>query len=102
MEEFGPYIVITPGLALAHARPDESILKTGLSLTTLALPVNFNCEFDPVDIVLTLAAKNNDDHHEMLQKLSFYLSHEGKMDFIRSCKNVKELANDINEYKIED
>ena len=101
VEEFGPYIVIAPGLAIAHARPDDSVLKTGLSLVTLSSPVNFGCDLDPVDIVITLAAKNNDDHHEMLQKLSFYLSEEGTMDYIRTCTSPKELAAQINEFEIE-
>ena len=31
VEEHGPYIVITPGFALAHARPDDSVARTGMS-----------------------------------------------------------------------
>ena len=31
VEENGPYIVIIPGLALSHSRPDVSVNKTGLS-----------------------------------------------------------------------
>ena len=54
VEENGPYIVIIPGLALSHSRPDVSVNKTGLSLITLSKPVCFDCDNDPVDIVLTL------------------------------------------------
>ena len=36
VEENGPYIVIIPGLALSHSRPDVSVNKTGLSLITLS------------------------------------------------------------------
>ena len=52
VEENGPYIVIIPGLALSHSRPDVSVKKTGLSLITLSKPVCFNCDNDPADIVL--------------------------------------------------
>ena len=55
VEENGPYIVIIPGLALSHSRPHVSVNKTGLSLITLSKPVCFDCDNDPVDIVLTLA-----------------------------------------------
>ena len=41
VEENGPYIVIIPGLALSHSRPDVSVNKTGLSLITLSKPVLF-------------------------------------------------------------
>ena len=35
VEELGPYIVIIPHIAIAHARPSESVLKNGISLVTL-------------------------------------------------------------------
>ncbi|WP_373898056.1 PTS sugar transporter subunit IIA [Haloimpatiens sp. FM7315] len=101
VEELGPYIVIAPGLALSHARPDVSVLKTGLSLLTLTKPINFNSENDPVDIVLTLAAKDDTDHLSMLQQISCYLSEDGMMDHIRNCTDVKELAEEINNYEVE-
>ena len=40
VKEMGPYIVIGPGLALAHSRPDASVLKTGISLITLDEAIN--------------------------------------------------------------
>lgn len=64
VEENGPYIVIIPGLALSHSRPDVSVKKTGLSLITLSKPVCFDCDNDPVDIVLTLAATDDTFHLE--------------------------------------
>ena len=56
VEEFGPYIVIAPGIALAHARPSEAVLETGLSLAVLAAPVEFGSHNDPVRLVFGLAA----------------------------------------------
>ena len=32
IEKFGPYIVIAPGIALAHGKPSEAVIATGLSL----------------------------------------------------------------------
>ena len=69
VEENGPYIVIIPGLALSHSRPDVSVKKTGLSLITLSKPVCFNCDNDPVDIVLTLAATDDTSHLQKLQSM---------------------------------
>lgn len=102
VNELGPYIVIAPGLALSHSRPDENVIKTGISLLTLTEPINFNCENDPVDIVLTLAAKDDTDHVKMLEQLCCYLSEEGKMDYIRSCSDIKEIAKELNGYEVED
>lgn len=98
VEEFGPYIVIIPGLALSHSRPDENVLKTGISLLTLSEPVHFNCENDPVDIVITLAAVDNNDHIGLLSKLSDYLSEEENMNFIRNCSDSEEMASVLNQF----
>jgi len=101
VEEYGPYIVIIPGLALSHSRPDVSVLKTGISLLTLSEPVHFDCENDPVDIVITLAAVNDTDHLGLLAKLCDYLSEEENLDFIRNCLDPKEMAKELNKFQVE-
>ncbi|HWH25796.1 MAG TPA: PTS sugar transporter subunit IIA [Pseudolysinimonas sp.] len=56
IEEHGPYIVIAPGLALAHARPGPDVHADGLSVVTLATPVDFGHPYnDPVRVVLGLS-----------------------------------------------
>jgi len=61
--EFGAYIVIAPGLALAHARPGEDVLADGLSVVTLAEPVNFgHPNNDPVSVIVGLAVVSRDEH----------------------------------------
>ena len=63
IEEYGPYVVIAPGLALAHARPGPEVIADGLSIVTLATPVNFGHPHnDPVSVVLGLAIVSADDH----------------------------------------
>ena len=63
IEEHGPYVVIAPGLALAHARPGPEVLADGLSIVTLATPVNFGHPYnDPVRVVLGLAIVSADTH----------------------------------------
>ncbi|MFO6427822.1 PTS sugar transporter subunit IIA [Escherichia coli] len=39
VEQFGPYFVIAPGLAMPHGRPEEGVKKTGFSLVTLKKPL---------------------------------------------------------------
>ncbi|SLM95264.1 PTS sugar transporter subunit IIA [Brachybacterium nesterenkovii] len=75
VEEHGPYIVIAPGFALAHARPDESVARTGLSFVRLAEPVAFgNADNDPVTIVMALAAADSSAHQQALASLAGVLS----------------------------
>ena len=63
IEQHGPYVVIAPGLALAHARPGPEVLHDGLSIVTLASPVNFGHPHnDPVSVILGLAIATADEH----------------------------------------
>ena len=63
IEEHGPYVVIAPGLALAHARPGTEVLADGLAVVTLAEPVWFGHPHnDPVRVVVGLAIKARDGH----------------------------------------
>ncbi len=63
IQEHGPYIVIAPGLALAHARPGPEVLADGLALVTLSSPVSFGHPHnDPVRVVLGLAVKSPSGH----------------------------------------
>jgi PTS system ascorbate-specific IIA component len=63
IEEFGAYVVIAPGLALAHARPGPDVRREGLSVVTLARPVAFGHPHnDPVRVVVGLAVANAEEH----------------------------------------
>ena len=63
IEEFGAYVVIAPGLALAHARPGPDVRREGLSVVTLARPVAFGHPHnDPVRVVLGVAVATPAEH----------------------------------------
>ncbi|MEJ3403559.1 PTS sugar transporter subunit IIA [Rathayibacter sp. YIM 133350] len=71
IEEFGAYVVIAPGLALAHARPGSDVRRDGLSVITLAEPVRFGHPHnDPVSVVIGLAVTSSDDHVGVVAELA--------------------------------
>jgi len=75
VEEHGPYIVIAPGIALAHGRPSPAVIETGLSIVTLAWPVVFGNEAnDPVRLVIGLAAFDHHSHLALMRELAEALS----------------------------
>ena len=87
-EELGPYMVIAPGIALAHGRPSDSVLETGLSLVTLSTPIEFGSQTnDPVSLVIGLAAKDHDGHIDLLSALSELLMNEEKVNLLLSATN---------------
>jgi len=92
IKRFGPYIVIAPGIALAHGKPDESVHETGLSLLVLKTPIEFkHSQNDPVSLVFGLAAKDHDSHISLMAELAEYLSDE---------QNVKSLMQSSDEEQI--
>ncbi len=71
IDEFGAYIVIAPGLALAHARPGPDVIADGLSVVTLAEPVSFGHPHnDPVGVVIGLAVQAPDSHVTSVAELA--------------------------------
>lgn len=73
--EHGPYIVLAPGLALAHARPEDGVVRLGLAVATLAAPVAFgHSDNDPVDVVLAFGSPDAEQHVGLLSALAQALS----------------------------
>lgn len=71
IDEHGPYVVIAPGLALAHARPGPEVLSDGLAVVTLSTPVAFGHPHnDPVRVVLALAVHSSQQHLRMVAELA--------------------------------
>ncbi|MGP1674005.1 MAG: PTS sugar transporter subunit IIA [Candidatus Limnocylindrales bacterium] len=79
VEQLGPYIVIAPGIALAHSRPSPAVHRAAMSLVTLAEPVAFgHPQNDPVRLVVGLAAPDEEGHMTALSTLADFLSDEGR------------------------
>lgn len=71
IEEHGPYVVIAPGLALAHARPGPTVIKDGIAVVTLATPVNFGHPYnDPVRVIVALAVVSSEAQIALVAELA--------------------------------
>lgn len=99
IHKYGPYVVIGKGVALAHARPQDGVMKAGWNVITLNPPVTFHHEFnDPVRIIFCLAAINDKAHLEMLSTIVKLINSEtviqelveksDKKDFIKTLFNL--------------
>ena len=85
VHDFGPYIVIAPGIALAHASSKEGINRISMSLLTLATPVSFGSKLhDPVHAVFALATTAHDSHLTALSELVRLL---GQEEFLQALKD---------------
>lgn len=89
VKENGPYIVIGPGIAMAHARPSEAVREDAISLAVLDEAVPFGSEQnDPVDLVFSFSATGSDSHLKMIERLSHVLIDEDKVEQLRQAKTV--------------
>lgn len=74
VEENGPYIVVAPGFAFAHARPSEAVHRTAMSWVRLARPVEFgHAANDPVSLVVALCAQDQKAHLQAMRRLATLL-----------------------------
>ena len=98
VEEFGPYIVLTPGLALAHARPEGGVNRQAMSVMTLAEPIEFgHPDNDPVAIVFCLAAVDDDAHLEALRQFVTVIKDRPRLERLISATSVEQLQRVLRE-----
>lgn len=100
VDEHGPYIVIAPGLALAHARPSAAVLRTAMSWASLAEPVEFgHPQNDPVRLVVGLAAVDHDGHRSALTRLARMLADTDRLRSLFDAADPTEVHAVITDYE---
>ncbi|BDR55324.1 PTS ascorbate transporter subunit IIA [Bombiscardovia apis] len=92
VEKMGPYIVIAPGLALAHSRPSDAVLGTGLSWIRLKTPVEFgNKANDPVSLVIGLAGRDEQEHLQVMSAIAGALTNKEKTAKLAQAETPDEI-----------
>ena len=92
VERFGPYIVIAPGIALAHGKPSEDVIETGLSLLVLKQAIEFHhAQNDPVQLVFGLAATDHESHIETMAKLAELLSDQDRVSTLLTSSDSEQI-----------
>jgi PTS system ascorbate-specific IIA component len=92
LEELGPYVVIVPGLAIAHSRPSPAVLRAGLSWVSLKEPVTFGHDAnDPVSLVIGLAAPDHTGHIEIMAALATVLSDDDVLTALKAAETRDEV-----------
>jgi PTS system ascorbate-specific IIA component len=100
VEQLGPYIVIAPGIALAHSRPSPAVHRAGMSIVTLAEPVAFgHPQNDPVRLVVGLAAPDEDGHVAALATLAELLADEPQREALMSARSPGEVLGLIRSFE---
>ncbi|WP_163537463.1 PTS sugar transporter subunit IIA [Gracilibacillus sp. YIM 98692] len=96
VEEYGPYIVISPGIAIPHTRPENGALRVGVSLITLKYPIYFEGIEAPVKVMISFSATDHHKHLEII-KMIVNIVENGLIDNISNIDSVNDLNNLIGE-----
>ena len=99
--ELGPYYLLAPGLAMPHARPEGGVIETSFALVTLKNPVNFgDPDNDPIDILITLAAKDaKTQNEEAIVQVVTIFDDEEAVAGLRNATSVEEVRNILENVK---
>jgi len=89
VEEMGNYIVLAPGLALPHARPEQGAQKVGACIVTLKEPVDLLGK--DADIFISFSAVDNNSHVEMLRRIAEVCMVSENLDAIRRAETAQEI-----------
>ncbi len=91
-EELGPYIVIAPGLAIPHSRPEDGALEPCMAIVSLSNPIPFgNEDNDPVKILIAFAATDHEQHVEALGQMADILSEPANLEALKQAQTLDEI-----------
>ncbi|MEW9122144.1 MAG: PTS sugar transporter subunit IIA [Thermotaleaceae bacterium] len=97
--DMGPYIVIAPGIALPHARPEDGVNELSMSLVTLKKSISFGSkDNDPVKLIITLAAKDTKSHLLALSQLMDLLCSGEDVNSIMNSRDKTEVIEILDRY----
>ena len=102
VDEMGPYIVLAPGLAMPHARPENGAKRVGTALVTLEKPLNFGSpDNDPVSVALFLCAPNKDEHIQLLTDIATLFEDDEFLDAAADFESIEDVQEFLAE-RLED
>lgn len=96
-KESGPYIVITPHIALSHAGVKDGALKDAIGFTVLKKAVKFGNESnDPVKYIFTLSSTLEGGHLAQMARLVEILQRGNFETEIEACTTNEKVSEYFN------
>lgn len=82
-DDYGPYFVVAPGVAIVHAAPGRLVREVAFSMLTLEPPVAFGSPNDPVHTVVGIAAPDAEAHVAALRQVAELLQVGRLLEWVR-------------------
>lgn len=96
-QKLGPYFVVAPGIAIAHAAPSSAVLETGFALLKLEKPVASGSINDPVSLLFSFASVDSESHIELLGEFANMMSTPGKVNLLLNASAIGEIRDILSE-----
>ena len=91
-QELGAYIVIAPGMAIPHSRPEDGVLQPCMAVVVLDTPVPFgHSENDPVKVLIAFGAVDSVQHVDALAQMAEILSDEYIFERFMQAKTKEQI-----------
>lgn len=92
MQAHGPYFVLAPRLALAHAAPGAYCLHPALACAVFSAPVAFSADArHDVQVLITLSAPDANSHMQLLTAFAKQFAAPTLVDKLCACQNLNEV-----------
>ena len=99
VRDMGPYIVLAPGLAMPHARPEMGAKQVCAALVTLEKPIDFGSpENDPVSVAVFLCAPNKEEHIQLLTDIATLFEDEEFLDAAVNFESIEDVQAFLSEH----
>lgn len=97
IRNLGTYIVVCPGVAMPHARPEEGAKDVAISFVQLKKPVYFGKEGNnvPVDLLFAFSTPDEQTHLKMMMDLWTLFYDEKALNKLRKCKTKESVISII-------
>lgn len=89
IEQFGAYFCIAENLCMPHARPEDGSIKEGVCILKLNNSIDFLGK--EVKLFLTLSAKDNKSHLDIMKKITEVCVNKEKFNKILNAKTEEEI-----------
>ena len=74
--KYGAYIVLVDGVAMAHSRPEDGVIKMGMSFLKIKNGIDFYKTENKVYLFFTLAAEDSSSHQDAMSELADILGND--------------------------
>lgn len=94
-EEYGNRYIISPYLILPHARPEQGVLRSGISMILLKQPYYYRELKKSIRLIVILAAVDSRTHLEYLKEISKIFSSDLFLKRILSSHTKEQLLAEL-------